>query len=152
MVFVVHYSLFTYPFQHPLDIFLAERHRRGVVDRIRSDHMRKFLVIGRLHWRFQFIQAAGNDQVGDGLQELVGGVTVVRVVVRQLAVTGHHRVFRKTSRLLVLQHGQHHQGDGLSVRDVVLGSDAVREGVYVARQLRIDGVAAIHRRAAHRQP
>ena len=48
--------------------------------------MREFLVISGLYGRLQFVQAAGDDQVGDGLQELVGCVAVVGAVVRQPAV------------------------------------------------------------------
>ena len=139
-------------FQHPHNILVTERHRRGIIDGIGGNHTGKFLVVFGFHGRLQFDQAAGDDQVGDGLQELVGGMAVVGAVVRQLAESRHYRVFRQAGGLLVLQHRQHHQRDGLTVRDMVLGPDAVREGVHVARELRVDGVTAVHRGAAHRQP
>ena len=91
--------------------------------------------------RFDRIHSHLVHQVPHGLQKITNPTVLRQGVVLVLA-----RLF------LELQHRQQHQRDSLSVREVVLGPDAVCESVHVACQLGIDGISAVHSCFAHSQP
>ena len=132
-----------------LDLVVVQGDGGGVVDGIGGDHRNEFLVVAQAHGRGDGVQAALRQQVPDGGEEALGRVRIGRILARQGAVPRDLRVFLQAGLFLEFQHGQEHQGDGFPVGQVVFRADAVGEGVDIARQLRVDGVAAVHRRPAH---